>query len=128
MLRVYCNNEDNKEEVNQKLIAAIRDAVNKRLVAFTHEVDVEREKSNITVVATIKLLRNGKTYSPVLKVTSTTDEKEGENFGNSYVAFTQDEILVTLTICFRLSRFLNCCNYARILTNIPCNPLPQVTK
>jgi len=86
--------EDNKEEVDQKLISAIREAVNKRIVSFVHEEDIEREKYNITVIATVQLLRNKKTYSPILKATSGGNE----SLGNSYIAFTKDDMLITLLL------------------------------
>jgi hypothetical protein len=94
----FYTSDDNKEEVNAKLIKAIGDAVNKRLVSFIHETDVEREKYNVTVVATVQLLRNKKTYSPLLKALSETDGVKSENLGNSYVAFTKDDVLLTLLL------------------------------
>lgn len=90
--------EDNKTEVNKTLLTAIRRIVQERVASFSQQSDLEPNKQNITIIATIHLLRNGKTYIPSLKVLDTKEGEESENFGNSYIAITTENFLVTLML------------------------------
>lgn len=90
--------EDNREEVKAKLLTAIKQGLDKRISLFIHESDVEPEKYNVTVVAIVELLRNGKVYKPILRATSVTGEDTSENAGNTYIAITRNDVLYTLML------------------------------
>lgn len=88
--------EDNREEIKAKLLTAIKQGLDKRISLFIHETDVEPEKYNMTILAIVDILRNGKVYKPVLRAMSTTGDDSAENSGNAYVAYTKDNALYTL--------------------------------
>lgn len=90
--------EDNREEIKTKLLEAVKQAVNKRISLFVHETDLEPEKINVTLLAVVEILRNGKTYKPILRALSSDGDDVSENTGNAYVAITQNNMLYTLLL------------------------------
>lgn len=90
--------EDDRDSVKTKILNAIKASMDKRITLFIHEADVEPEKYNMTVLAIVEILRNGKSYKPILRAVSNSGEDTSESSGNSYVAITSNNALYTLLL------------------------------
>jgi hypothetical protein len=86
------NSGENKDEIKEIIVEAIKRALKGRVMSFEMSNDVTAAKASVTIVAKIQLKRNGKIYSPVIKTTASGKTYEG----NVFVGITKGNKIITI--------------------------------